>query len=155
PHLNAAAASFQVDADPRLDAVAGQRLGLPDELLALIEALAQTLHSRQLCQQLRTSAVGGLLIKLRVKTLLGPVEIIEVPKATEPVGHQLGSGTPTCWITRFMPRSSSSWVTHQCGDSRTRPGRESTMTPSSWSRRSTSSGCCDSSVTMPHRRSGS
>src|SRR5262249_33522144 len=78
-----------LEVDPRLGdgAVPGERLRLADQLLALVEPVAETLDPRQLRQHLRATCARVLGGQLRLQALLASVEVAEIPKRTEPVGH--------------------------------------------------------------------
>jgi len=70
----------------------------------------------------------GLVTRLRPSPLRAAVSLIDLPIA----GDRAYRALPSAAIfarTRSIPRSSSASVTHQWGDRRTRPGRESTITP--------------------------
>src|SRR5205807_1753562 len=82
------AASFELDANPRDLARAGEPFRLGQEPLAAVEVTAKPLHSRELREQLGAARVVGLPIELVTEALLGSVEVVEIPAAPQAVRHR-------------------------------------------------------------------
>ena len=87
PGRAAKAAPFEVDANRGHARRSAELLRLRDELLTGFEDAAQPFDPSELRQNLGAPLIRRLGRELRAKSLRARVEVVEVPKTTEPVGH--------------------------------------------------------------------
>ena len=81
-------AALEVDAHLRNGTRSGKSFRLLQQAIAGIEVIPQTLDSRKLRQDLRAPSVLWLVIQLRAKSLLGRLQIVEIPQGAQTVRHR-------------------------------------------------------------------
>src|SRR5882672_4816789 len=80
-------ATLEIEAHLCDGARSGKSLCLLKQSIAAVEVVMQTLDSRELGQHLGAPGVFGLVRQLRAESLLGRLQVGEIPESPEAIAH--------------------------------------------------------------------